>query len=120
MLVRVPSPPEVPSLAKQRAHSVPSSVHMPPPPLLCGVSPAGKPMTLKMRSNWSWWYGLLVLMSSCRQWKMGSDVRSSAKMQPMAQMSETDTQADRQAGRQRHTQTHTDRESTDDVYYLAG
>ena len=34
MLVRVPSPPEVPSLAKQRAHSVPSSVHMPPPPAL--------------------------------------------------------------------------------------
>lgn len=50
-------------------------------------SPAGKPMTLKMRSNWSWWKGLLVFMSSCRQWKIGSDVNSSAKMQPIAQIS---------------------------------
>lgn len=53
-----------------------------------GLSPAGKPMTLKMRSSWSWWYGLLVLMSSWRQWNMGSDVSSSAKMQPIAQMSD--------------------------------
>lgn len=53
------------------------------------VAPAGKPMTLNIRSSWSWWKGLLVLMSSWRQWKMGSDVSSSAKMQPIAQMSGT-------------------------------
>ena len=49
--------------------------------------PKGKPMTLKILSNWSWWYGLLVLMSSWRQWKIGSEVRSSAKMHPMAHIS---------------------------------
>lgn len=49
--------------------------------------PAGKPITLKMRSSWSWWKGLLVLMSSWRQWNIGSDVSSSAKIQPIAQMS---------------------------------
>ncbi len=27
-------------------------------------------------------------MSSCRQWKIGSDVNSSAKIQPIAQISE--------------------------------
>ena len=57
-----------------------------------GLSPAGKPMTLKMRSSWSWWYGLLVLMSSWRQWNMGSDVSSSAKMQPIAQMSDREAE----------------------------
>ena len=50
--------------------------------------PCGKPMTLKILSSWSWWYGLLVLMSSWRQWNIGSDVISSAKMQPIAQMSD--------------------------------
>ena len=38
-------------------------------------------------SNWSWWYGLLVLISSCLQWKIGSDVSSSAKIHPIAQIS---------------------------------
>ena len=36
------------------------------------VLPEGYPMTLKIRSSCSWWYGLFVLMSSCLQWKMGS------------------------------------------------
>lgn len=53
--------------------------------------PAGKPMTLNILSSWSWWKGLLVLMSSWRQWKMGSDVSSSAKMQPIAQISDAHT-----------------------------
>ena len=50
--------------------------------------PWGKPITLKIRSSWSWWYGVLVLMSSWRQWNIGSDVNSSAKIHPMAQISE--------------------------------
>lgn len=64
--------------------------------MLCLVTavcsrPAGKPMTLNILSSWSWWNGLLVLMSSWRQWKMGSDVSSSAKMQPIAQISDAHT-----------------------------
>lgn len=49
--------------------------------------PAGKPMTLNIRSSWSWWKGLLVFISSWRQWKIGSEVSSSANMQPIAHMS---------------------------------
>ena len=65
-------------------------------------SPSGKPITLKMRSSWSWWYGLLVFRSSCRQWKIGSEVSSSAKIQPIAQMSAV---RKREASRQ-HTRWH--------------
>ena len=59
--------------------------------LQIGFSPCGNPMTVKIRSNWSWWYGLLVFISSWRQWNIGSEVSSSAKMQPIAQMSEETT-----------------------------
>ena len=51
--------------------------------------PCGKPMTVNILSSWSWWYGLLVLISSCRQRNIGSDVSSSAKMHPIAQISAT-------------------------------
>lgn len=47
----------------------------------------GKPITLNILSSWSWWYGLLVLISSWRQWNIGSDVSSSAKIHPIAQIS---------------------------------
>lgn len=40
-------------------------------------------------SNWSWWYGLLVFISSWRQWKIGSDVNNSANIQPIAQISKS-------------------------------
>lgn len=49
--------------------------------------PAGNPMTLNIRSSWSWWKGLLVFISSWRQWKIGSEVNSSANMQPIAHIS---------------------------------
>ena len=49
--------------------------------------PWGKPMTVNILSSWSLLYGVMVLISSCRQWKIGSDVRSSAKMHPMAHIS---------------------------------
>lgn len=49
--------------------------------------PAGNPMTLNIRSSWSWWKGLLVLISSWRQWKIGSEVNNSANMQPIAHIS---------------------------------
>lgn len=49
--------------------------------------PAGNPMTLNIRSSWSWWKGLLVFISSWRQWKIGSEVNNSANMQPIAHIS---------------------------------
>jgi len=49
--------------------------------------PCGKPMTVNILSSWSWWYGLLVLMSSCRHRKIGSDVSNSANIHPIAQIS---------------------------------
>ena len=44
-------------------------------------------VTLNIRSSWSWWKGLLVFISSWRQWKIGSEVNSSANMQPIAHIS---------------------------------
>jgi len=42
--------------------------------------PDGKLITEKIRSSWSWWYGVLVFISSCLQWNIGSYVNNSAKI----------------------------------------
>ena len=49
--------------------------------------PWGNPITWNILSNCSLWYGLLVLMSSWRQWNIGSDVNSSANIHPIAHIS---------------------------------
>ena len=51
------------------------------------ISPCGNPITLKILSSCSWWYGLLVLISSWRQWNIGSHVNNSAKIHPIAHIS---------------------------------